>query len=137
MRFTIACPKARSCFQSAFRKRVMKPRYLIRYMCPGTFPRPNDGFNIYEWASDPKGPWRFDNAYLDWLKERNPEMRKALRCARPFANPKTASDTYLIASYLTIWAMERTLQYLRSRRSPSEPLFCCMTVFDPHSPYPN
>ncbi len=26
---------------------------------------PNDGFDVYEWACDPFGPWGLDNAYLE------------------------------------------------------------------------
>ena len=32
---------------------------------------PNDGFDVYEWAPDPSGPWGFDNAYLQWLEQRS------------------------------------------------------------------
>ena len=93
----------------------------------------NDGFAVYEWACDPFGPWGLDNAYLDWLDERNPEMREALR--EKLSNVGNTP----VESHMTTWAAERTIDFL-SRRGPgkiSTPFFCCMSVFDPHSPYVN
>lgn len=90
---------------------------------------PNDGFDVYEWASDPKGPWGMDNAYLRWMEERNPELREAIRNSEPIGNIPAES-------HMTTWAAERTIDYLE-RRSEDQPFFCCMSVFDPHSPYTN
>ena len=93
----------------------------------------NDGFAVYEWPCDPFGPWGLDNAYLDWLDERNPEMREALR--EKLSNVGNTP----VESHMTTWAAERPIDFL-SRRGPgkiSTPFFCCMSVFDPHSPYVN
>ena len=30
---------------------------------------PHDGFDVYEWASDPAGPWGMDNAHLRWMEQ--------------------------------------------------------------------
>lgn len=82
---------------------------------------------------DPFGPWGLDNAYLDWLVERNPDLVLALR------EKLSAVGNIPVESHMTTWAAERTIDYL-SRRGPgkiSKPFFCCMSVFDPHSPYVN
>ncbi|NKB70949.1 MAG: sulfatase-like hydrolase/transferase [Candidatus Latescibacteria bacterium] len=92
---------------------------------------PNDGFGVYEWASDPFGPWGMDNAYLRWLEGRDPALREEIRQTQRVEGSIPAS------SHMTTWAAERTVDFL-SRRSPNgAPFFCCMSVFDPHSPYIN
>ncbi|MBS14780.1 MAG: hypothetical protein CME19_24745 [Gemmatimonadetes bacterium] len=91
---------------------------------------PNDGFDVYEWASDPKGPWGMDNAYLQWLEGRDPDLRQAIRNGDPIGHIPAES-------HMTTWAAERTIEYLDARRDSDKPFFCCMSVFDPHSPYTN
>ena len=92
---------------------------------------PHDGFDVYEWASDPAGPWGMDNAHLQWMEKRDPEMRERIRekgqGAGPFPEP----------IHLTTWAAERTIDFVRDRQGKENPFFCCMSVFDPHSPYTN
>ncbi len=92
---------------------------------------PHDGFDVYEWASDPSGPWGLDNAYLKWMEERDPDLRQRIRehgqDAGPFPEPL----------HMTTWAAERTIAYLEDREGRDPPFFCCMSVFDPHSPYTN
>ena len=90
---------------------------------------PNDGFDVYEWAGDPFGPWGMDNAYLDWLHGKDPALREAIRAEAPIGNIPAES-------HMTTWAAERTVDYITSRRGHA-PFFCCMSVFDPHSPYVN
>ena len=92
---------------------------------------PNDGFDVYEWASDPFGPWGMDNAYLAWLAERDPALRDEIR------QHDRVAGNIPVPSHMTTWAAERTIDFL-SRRSPDgKPFFCCMSAFDPHSPYTN
>ena len=91
---------------------------------------PNDGFGVYEWASDPKGPWGMDNAYLRWLEARDPQLRNAIRQGAPIGNIQ-------VDSHMTTWSAERTIDYLKQRSPGGKPFFCCMSVFDPHSPYTN
>jgi arylsulfatase len=91
---------------------------------------PNDGFDVYEWASDPRGPWGMDNAYLRWLEDRDPDLRETIRQGEPVGNIP-------VASHMTTWSAERTIDFVRQRSSGGKPFFCCMSVFDPHSPYTN
>ena len=91
---------------------------------------PNDGFDTYEWASDPKGPWGMDNAYLQWLEERDPALREAIRNKDPIGHIP-------VESHMTTWAAERSISFLDERSEGSKPFFACMSVFDPHSPYTN
>lgn len=89
----------------------------------------NDGFDVYEWANDPFGPWGMNNAYLEWLEVRNPEQRRAI---------SEGQVSHIAAeSHMTTWAAERTIDYLRQTGSRRHPFFCCMSMFDPHSPYVN
>ena len=92
---------------------------------------PNDGFGIYEWASDPFGPWGMDNAYLDWLADRDPALRTEIR------EHHGVDGNIPVSSHMTTWAGERTVDFLRQRGPDDKPFFCCMSVFDPHSPYTN
>jgi arylsulfatase len=92
---------------------------------------PNDGFGTYEWASDPFGPWGMENAYLDWLADRDPDLREEIR------QNSRATGNIPVASHMTAWAAERTIDFLGGRSSGKKPFFCCMSVFDPHSPYTN
>ena len=92
---------------------------------------PNDGFATYEWASDPFGPWGMENSYLEWLEERDPALRAEIRAHQRVDGHIPA------ASHMTTWAAERTVDFLRRRDSGGQPFFCCMSVFDPHSPYAN
>ena len=92
---------------------------------------PNDGFGVYEWASDPCGPWGMDNAYLDWLADRDPELRQQIHAEN------RVSGNIPVSSHMTTWAAERTADYLSQRNPDGKPFFCCMSVFDPHSPYTN
>jgi arylsulfatase len=91
---------------------------------------PNDGFDVYEWASDPRGPWGMDNAYLDWLAERDPGMRQLVRDGQEQGHIP-------VTSHMTTWAAERTIDYLGQSERKEKPFFCCMSVFDPHFPYTN
>ncbi len=92
---------------------------------------PNDGFDLYEWASDPSGPWGIDNAYLQWLEKRDPELREVFR------EKGNRVGHIPIDSHMTTWAAERAIDYLSGKTDSSAPFFCCMSVFDPHSPYTN
>ena len=92
---------------------------------------PNDGFATYEWASDPFGPWGMDNAYLRWLEGRDPDLREEIRQSGKASGPIPAE------SHMTTWAAGRTMDFLRRRTPGDSPFFCCMSVFDPHSPYLN
>lgn len=91
---------------------------------------PNDGFDVYEWASDPKGPWGMDNAYLKWMEDRDPALRKMIRDGEPIGHIP-------VESHMTYWAAERTSAFVETRADSDRPWFCCMSVFDPHSPYTN
>ena len=71
-----------------------------------------------------------DNAYLQWLEGRDPDLRQAIRNGDPIGHIPAES-------HMTTWAAERTIEYLDARRDSDKPFFCCMSVFDPHSPYTN
>jgi arylsulfatase len=90
---------------------------------------PNDGFDVYEPAIDPYGPWGLENAYLEWLEVRDPQQREAIRDGK--------LGHFAVASHMTTWAAERTTDYLNNASRRDKPFFCCMSVFDPHSPYVN
>lgn len=92
---------------------------------------PHDGFDVYEWASDPAGPWGMDNAHLRWMEKRDPEMRERIREKGQDAGP------FPEEIHLTTWAAERTIAFIKQHEQTEVPFFCCMSVFDPHSPYTN
>jgi len=92
---------------------------------------PNDGFEVYEWASDPFGPWGMDNAYLDWMSERDPELRERMR------GGSKAAGHIPVESHLSTWSAERSIAFMSDHRQSDRPFFCCMSLFDPHSPYTN
>jgi len=90
-----------------------------------------DGFNHYEWCPDPNGYRGDDNAYWRWLAIHHPDVLKRIDEHRGNVGhiPKEA--------HLTTWSANRTVDYLQSMVGTHRPFFCCMSVFDPHSPYTN
>ena len=90
-----------------------------------------DGFNTYEWAPDPNGYRGCDTAYFRWLAVHHPDIRQRWK------RDGNRIGHVRAESHFTTWAAERTIDYLHRMQGTHQPFFCCMSVFDPHSPYTN
>jgi arylsulfatase A-like enzyme len=90
-----------------------------------------DGFNTYEWAPDPNGYHGCDTAYFRWLAIHHPDiLERWKRDGNRIGHVRAEA-------HFTTWAAERTIDYLYRMQGSHQPFFCCMSVFDPHSPYTN
>ena len=90
-----------------------------------------DGFNTYEWAPDPNGYQGCDTAYFRWLAIHHPDiLERWKRDGGKIGHVRTEA-------HFTTWAADRTIDYLHRMQGTHQPFFCCMSVFDPHSPYTN
>jgi arylsulfatase A-like enzyme len=90
---------------------------------------PHDGFDEYEWALE--GPLNMDapmQAYARWLKRNDPDTYETMH--------EMGRDLHHIPRELhfTHWAFERGRDFVR-RTAGKQPIFCCISVFDPHNPY--
>ncbi|MDP6962293.1 MAG: sulfatase-like hydrolase/transferase [Dehalococcoidia bacterium] len=90
-----------------------------------------DGFNTYEWAPDPNGYQGCDTAYFRWLAIHHPDILKRWK------RDGNKIGHVRAEAHFTTWAANRTIGYLHRMQGAHQPFFCCMSVFDPHSPYTN
>ena len=90
-----------------------------------------DGFNTYEWAPDPNAYHGCDNAYWRWLAIHHPDILQR------WQQDGNSIGHIRAEAHFTTWAANRTIDYIYDREGTHRPFFCCMSVFDPHSPYTN
>ncbi|MCZ6633196.1 MAG: sulfatase-like hydrolase/transferase, partial [bacterium] len=90
-----------------------------------------DGFNHYDWCPDPRSYRGADNAYWRWLAVHHPDILDQI------SNSKRGIGHISKEGHMTTWAANATIDYLQSMQGTHRSFFCCMSVFDPHSPYDN
>lgn len=96
-----------------------------------TEPRFDDGFRVFEWASDP-GHASPENSYHRWLRKVHPDIwENSFRDVSDAAAYKRVPTE----AHYSHWVADRTIDYLRSGRDTTKPFFFVANFHDPHHPF--
>lgn len=116
----------------------------------GQEPRVNDGYEVFEYSHDHKGPNLPGNDYARWLRELGLDPVGILE-------PPIASSTYQEGAnsqsfgglkeptknkdnipsevHQTRWCTEKSLEFLEKAKNQERPWLLSVNPFDPHPPY--
>lgn len=105
----------------------------------------DDGYRFFEWAHDPihRSP---QNAYLNWLKKKHPEVYTSVFAdegdpnnaeAGNKARGATPMDVVPVEAHFSHWVADRAIHFIEDKdnREEDQPFFLIANFFDPHHPF--
>ncbi len=86
-------------------------------------PRTDDGYSFWEYSHAPRDDWPKGHGYADWVREKGFVLGDITK----------NSDGVPPELHQTTWCAEKTIEFIRKRRTG--PWMASVNIYDPHPPF--
>ncbi|MEX2540715.1 MAG: sulfatase-like hydrolase/transferase [Trueperaceae bacterium] len=86
-------------------------------------PRADDGYSYWRYSHAPRDDWPTGHDYADWVRERGHDLDEL----------RLGSEGIPSELHQTNWCADRTIEFIRQRRSA--PWLASVNFYDPHPPF--
>ncbi|MEM7129035.1 MAG: sulfatase-like hydrolase/transferase [Chloroflexota bacterium] len=87
--------------------------------------RVDDGYRYWQYSHAPRDDWPNGHDYADWVREKGyvlGELTESL-------------DGVPAELHQTTWCAEKTIDFIKEERDPSQPWLASVNIYDPHPPF--
>src|SRR6056297_2903349 len=90
-----------------------------------TEPRMDDGFRYWKFSHAPRDDWKSGHDYADWVRDQGGDLDEL----------RKSEDRVPPDLHQTKWASDCAIDFIRQRRTESQPWLLNINVYDPHPPF--